>query len=177
MSRTFRDAVLMLAKRHAFARRLVNSGRLSLPATLLASPLNTPDTTPFAPYMAPGSPAADAAVSGAGGSWLLDYLGNGFTLLIFAEGVPAPGLLRDLAALGADPIACSGVLVGTTGGAVPAGTCCIAAASGALAGRYDARPGTTYLFRPDQHVCARWRAFDLTQTRAAIARATAQYVH
>ena len=46
-----------------------------------------------------------------------------------------------------------------------------------LAERYDAKPGTTYLFRPDQHVCARWRDFDLTQTRAAIARATGQYMH
>ena len=38
--------------------------------------------------------------------------------------------------------------------------------------RYDARPGTTYLFRPDQHVCARWRQYDEAAVRAAIARAT-----
>ena len=31
---------------------------------------------------------------------------------------------------------------------------------GLLATRYDARPGTFYLLRPDQHVCARWRSFD-----------------
>ena len=43
---------------------------------------------------------------------------------------------------------------------------------GLLAKRYDAREGTCYLFRPDQHVCARWRAFDLDRVRAAIARAT-----
>ena len=34
VSRTFRDAVLALAKEHSFARRLVNSGRLSVPAIL-----------------------------------------------------------------------------------------------------------------------------------------------
>jgi 3-(3-hydroxy-phenyl)propionate hydroxylase len=43
--------------------------------------------------------------------------------------------------------------------------------------RYDAREGTTYLFRPDQHVCARWRTFELVQVRAAIARAAGQYLH
>ena len=43
VSRTFRDAVLALAKQHAFARRLVNSGRLSVPSILADSPLNTPD--------------------------------------------------------------------------------------------------------------------------------------
>ncbi len=43
VSRTFRDAVLALAKRHAFARKLVNSGRLSVPHVYAASPLQTPD--------------------------------------------------------------------------------------------------------------------------------------
>jgi 3-(3-hydroxy-phenyl)propionate hydroxylase len=46
--------------------------------------------------------------------------------------------------------------------------------TGLLAQRYDATAGTVYLFRPDQHVCARWRAFDLERVRAAISRATAQ---
>ena len=38
VSRVFRDAVLDLSRRHPFARRLVNSGRLSLPTTHRASP-------------------------------------------------------------------------------------------------------------------------------------------
>ena len=43
---------------------------------------------------------------------------------------------------------------------------------GLAAKRYDGRDRSCYLFRPDQHVCARWRAFDLQLVRAAIARAT-----
>jgi 3-(3-hydroxy-phenyl)propionate hydroxylase len=45
-------------------------------------------------------------------------------------------------------------------------------AEGMLAARYDAQPGTTYLLRPDQHVCARWRRYDAGALRAAAARAT-----
>jgi 3-(3-hydroxy-phenyl)propionate hydroxylase len=39
--------------------------------------------------------------------------------------------------------------------------------SGMCAQRFDATPGATYLVRPDQHLCARWRHFDA----AAVARA------
>jgi 3-(3-hydroxy-phenyl)propionate hydroxylase len=37
--------------------------------------------------------------------------------------------------------------------------------------RYDARPGTVYLLRPDQHVCARWRAPTATDIAAALKKA------
>jgi 3-(3-hydroxy-phenyl)propionate hydroxylase len=172
-SRNFRDAVLMLAKRHPFARRLVNSGRLSVPATLLDSPLNTPEAEPFAGRMVPGAPAVDAPVTGDRGEWLLDYLGDGFTLLIFIAAPPSGALLRELEALASDAIACDRVLVAAAPGTFPADAH-IADPTGMLAERYDARTGTAYLFRPDQHVCARWRRFDLATVRAAIAKATAQ---
>src|SRR5439155_2075432 len=80
VSRLFRDAVLDLAREHAFARKLVNSGRLSVPATLSTSPLNTPDVDAFEGCMVPGAPAADAPLSIDGRStWLLRQLGSRFT--------------------------------------------------------------------------------------------------
>jgi 3-(3-hydroxy-phenyl)propionate hydroxylase len=40
-----------------------------------------------------------------------------------------------------------------------------------LAKRYDGKPGTVYLFRPDGHVAARWRSFDQKRILAALDRA------
>jgi 3-(3-hydroxy-phenyl)propionate hydroxylase len=37
--------------------------------------------------------------------------------------------------------------------------------------RYDARPGTVYLVRPDQHICARWRTPDPAAIAPALDRA------
>ena len=168
VSRTFRDAVLGLAKRYPFARALVNSGRLSLPVTLDDSPLNTPDNAgAFGGGPIPGAVAIDAPVAGPRGKWLLGYLDGGFTLLCFGNEVGADAL-RSLAR---DAIACEVVQVG---GASASGVCLIDDSEGLAAKRYDAMPGTCYLLRPDQHVCARWRAFDLGAVRAAIARATGQ---
>jgi 3-(3-hydroxy-phenyl)propionate hydroxylase len=169
VSRMFRDAVLGLAKRYPFARALVNSGRLSLPATLSGSSLNTPDTGAFGGGPVPGAVAIDAPVAGPRGGWLLGYLDAGFALLCFGSAVPADAV-RSLAQ---DSIACTVVQVG--GGPVN-GACLIEDSQSLAARRYDARPGTCYLLRPDQHVCARWRAFELGAVRAAIARATAQSV-
>ncbi len=166
VSRVFRDAVLSLARRYPFARRLVNSGRLSVPAVLAHSELNTADDDAFASAMVPGTVAADAPVTGPAGDWLLDYLGNAFVLLVFGTALP-PGAAEMLAQA---PIACRTVQIGgepgTTGVA-------LADPAGIAASRYDARVGTCYLLRPDQHVCARWRRFDADAVRAAIVRACA----
>jgi len=152
ISRLFRNAVLDLARDHAFARRLVNSGRLSVPATLDGSPLNTPDADRFVGVMRPGAPAADAPLLIDGQpAWLLRRLGSGFTLLCFG---PAPAWA---AALGAATLAIDGDSV--------------VDAEGLAAQRYDATPGCAYLLRPDQHVCARWRAPTETLLRAALAQA------
>ena len=170
VSRTYRDAVLQLAKRHPFARRLVNSGRLSTPSVLAGSALNTPDRDPDFPAhpgaMVPGAPAADAPVDGPEGPWLLAYLEHGFTLLAFG---PLPADAVD--ALGRLPVPVRVVQVG-----VPAapGAVALADVEGLAAKRYAALPGTCYLLRPDQHVCARWRAFDPGAVKLALARATAR---
>ena len=169
-SRVFRDAVLELAKRYSFARKLVNSGRLSVPTVLHDSPLNTPDIDPDfargAGAMVPGAPAADAPVDGPAGSWLLANLKDGFTLLAFGTSVPEAAIER----LASAPIRCDVLHVQPFGKARPG---LIIDHERLAATRYDGRDGTVVLLRPDQHVCARWRHFDLARVRAALARATA----
>ncbi len=151
VSRLFRDATLDLAAHCAFARRVVNSGRLSVPATLRGSTLNTPDRDNFAGAMVPGAAAADAPL--ADGGWLLRRLSTtGFTALVFGADASA---VHD-AAHGAVPIHVVRL-----------------PAEGIAAQRYDAQPGTVYLLRPDQHVCARWRAPQTADVSAALHRALA----
>jgi 3-(3-hydroxy-phenyl)propionate hydroxylase len=167
VSRVFRDAVLELARRHPFARRLVNSGRLSLPAVLRASPLNTPDAPgEFAPGdgVEPGAVAVDAPVQGPREPWLLEYLGGRFVLLAF--GPVAPAVVRKLSAA---HTTCDVVIVDAP---ADAAAIVLRDGEGAAARRYDARAGTCYLIRPDQHVCARWRRVDLDAILRALARAT-----
>ena len=59
-SKTFRNQVLALAKHHPFARKLVNSGRLSMPSFLTGSVLNTPT------LMARGASSGGSAIGAAG---------------------------------------------------------------------------------------------------------------
>jgi 3-(3-hydroxy-phenyl)propionate hydroxylase len=154
ISRLFRDAALHLARDHAFARRIVNSGRLSVPATLHASPLNTPDIDAFAGTQVPGAVLLDAPLARQGQpTWLLRELGPEFTLVVFgaapawAFGVPQVQVLQ----IGVDVLDTEALATQ----------------------RLDALPHTAYLVRPDQHVCARWRVPTEAAVRAALARATA----
>jgi 3-(3-hydroxy-phenyl)propionate hydroxylase len=171
ISRLFRDAVLELAKTQPFARTLVNSGRLSVPATLHGSTLNTPDAEAFAGRMVPGSAAVDAPIArpDGGAGWLLRELGDGFTALV-AESDDTDALVRSLADVNSGGIPLKVIRVAPAGGNAGDG---LADQAGLAAQRYDLRPGTVYLFRPDQHVCARWRTPTAAQVGAAIKRALA----
>ncbi|CAN5491418.1 FAD-dependent oxidoreductase [soil metagenome] len=199
ISRLFRDAVLDLAKEHAFARTLVNSGRLSTPATLHGSPLNTPDVAgeAFEGAMVPGACAVDAPVRRlwpdapagmAGGAtpgsdrddtaWLLGHVGGGaFTALVFDDAAAVntlQGAGAGLAALSVVHIvrgasSASAKSAPTAPAKTPPIT--LGDTEGLAAQRFDARPGSVYLLRPDQHVCARWRTLDVTAFRAALQRA------
>ncbi len=166
VSRLFRDAVLQLAKQHAFARTLVNSGRLSVPATLRGSPLNTADTDPFQGRMVPGAVAADAPVRSPEGvaGWLLQRtLDAGFTALLFGAGESSERAAGAVSRAAAE----AGVRIATV--RVP-----LDEAHALARDRYDARDGTTYLLRPDQHVCARWRQPEAADVRRALDRALAR---
>ncbi|MEO7885757.1 MAG: FAD-dependent oxidoreductase [Polaromonas sp.] len=158
ISRLFRDAVLVLAKQQAFARTLVNSGRLSVPATLQGSPLSTADVDHFEGRMVPGAAAADAPLVHADGKarWLLRELSpTRFTALVFGDEALAHALRGSHAQLHIVGIAAN-------------------SAHALALQRYDAKPGTVYLLRPDQHVCARWRQASLRTICAAIERALAK---
>ncbi|MBM3567556.1 MAG: DUF2783 domain-containing protein [Alphaproteobacteria bacterium] len=142
-----RTAALRLARALPFARALVNSGRLSVPAVLDGSPLNT-DGAGFVPTkgLRPGAPVPNAPLKA--GGFLLDRLDLGFTLLAFVERggtVPAPETGWRVVAV--DP-----------------------KTESAIAQLFDAEPGTVCLIRPDSHVAARWRRYDADAVRQAHAR-------
>ncbi len=179
VSRVFRDAVLTLAREHAFARQLVNSGRLSVPAVLHESTLNTADEETFAGQMVPGASCADAPLTDTQGreQWLLAQLGGRFTALVFCRAgeALASGTRAALDALAAGAVPMHFVAVlegeGAAPAGLPSGTSVLRDVDGLAAQRYDARDGACYLIRPDQHVCARWRHADAPRVERALKRA------
>ncbi|BAL26640.1 FAD-dependent oxidoreductase [Azoarcus sp. KH32C] len=174
VSKTFRNAVLGLAKDHPFARALVNSGRLSVPSFLTSSRLNTPDSEVFAGNMVPGAPMDDAPVETASGEqWLLQAAGNRFQLLYYiADAADLDAKTAEGFTALADATIPVEVLVVAERGNAAAGLRTLYDVRGRIRERYDLRPDSCYLIRPDQHVAARWRAFDVELVRAALARAT-----
>jgi 3-(3-hydroxy-phenyl)propionate hydroxylase len=180
VSRMFRDATLKLAKECPFARRIVNSGRLSVPAVLRDSPLNTSDADAFSGPMVPGAACTDAPVKLDGvDAWLLNQTGHGgFTGVHFCGHGDDPAKCADaLRALARLAVPVRSLIVVPRGAAATTlpdmpHVKVIEDVEGIVAHRFDAHPGTFYLLRPDQHVCARWRALDTASVAKAVDRAT-----
>ncbi|KIN62728.1 Monooxygenase FAD-binding protein [Sulfitobacter noctilucicola] len=144
ISKVFRNAVLDLAGKHAFARPLVNSGRLSVPCVYDDFPLFGEDDLQGPVASRPGAACPDAPVDD---GFLLDHLTGRFQIL--AIGGTAP-----------DPIHVAGFDLNVVHIAEP---------SENLRARYlgDAA-SAIYLIRPDQHVVARWKQLDATKITVAV---------
>lgn len=131
----FRDATLALARHAPFAKRMVNSGRLSMPS-IYETALSTPDRDTWSGSARLGAPLPDAPLRDRTGRsiWLLEALGSEETILHVPNGGKPPEGSRVLV-IGDDLID----------------------EHGFFAQRFDTSPGSTYLVRPDQHLAARWR--------------------
>jgi 3-(3-hydroxy-phenyl)propionate hydroxylase len=144
----YRDAVLTLSGRGEFAKRFVNSGRLST-ATVYDTPLSTPGNAHLQATARLGAPLPDAPIGR--DRFLLDLLGSGFQLLHWPDGGTVPTLPD------------TNTLVASRDFDDP---------EGLVARRLDAAPGTTLLVRPDQHLAARWSRAGQAEMAAALARAS-----
>jgi len=175
-SRQFRDATLELSKRFDFARKLTNSGRLSDTTVLNDSSLNSPDDGEFDSLLVAGAVMADAPVKGGSNDWLLNAFGNRFQVILYVDDIDAfeRTTLDALRAMQDDAIPVETVVVYRSGES-PAGIDALCDVKGMIAERYDARDGSAYLIRPDQHIAARMRAASVDKIHQAVARATAQH--
>lgn len=147
-SQFFRNAVLELARDHAFARPMVNSGRLSIPCVYDGLSLNGPDQLDGLDRTRVGAPCVDAPLDS---GFLLDRLTGQFTLLGINAEVP------EISEVDGVKVA---TLLLSTDRHDP---------SAALKDRYlgDAT-SAIYLIRPDQHVAARWAAADKDEVISAL---------
>ncbi|MEN9063209.1 FAD-dependent oxidoreductase [Ponticoccus litoralis] len=150
ISKVFRDAVLTLAGKAAFARPLVNSGRLSVPCVYDGLSLNGPDALDGGPERTRvGAPMVDAPL---GDGWLLGLFGGAFQLLTIDAEAPD--------SLDVDGITVTRVALS-------------ARDNPELAQRYlGGATSAVYLIRPDQHIAARWDRYDAAALRRAVDTAT-----
>jgi 3-(3-hydroxy-phenyl)propionate hydroxylase len=150
ISKVFRNAVLRLAQKHAFARPLVNSGRLSVPCVYDNLPLNGPDDLDGPHGTRVGASCPDAPLQD---GFLLEALTGDFTILAINTPVPAT----------------------VTEHGIRLKTLSIETPSHALKDRYlGVQTSGVYLIRPDQHVAARWGHYDADALRSALNTALAK---
>ena len=155
--RRLRSAVLRLAGETEFAKRMVNSGRLSVPS-VYDTPLSSADRDSWNAGPRPGAHMPDAPLRGANGEQIFlteafKSAGGGFVVVESADGAAL-----DL------PRGVGHVRVGANAPLVDH--------AGLFAQRYDATPGSAYLLRPDGYVAARFRHPTLVTLEAAMACAS-----
>jgi len=131
VSLEFRNAVLALAKQNHYARTLINSGRLSNSYRYFTSSLSTSDNQDkWNTDLKIGFSAKDCSFLN---GHLIDYLHNDFTLLLLGEQTFENELVK---------------VLNLNSGDID------------VIKRYDLKPNSWYLIRPDHYIGARGRKFD-----------------
>jgi len=158
--RLLRDAVLSLSLTQEFVRPLYH-WRTSRPHEYSSSGLNSPhdDNAQFTGGPALGAPPQNVLLQA--DNYLLDHLGGGFDLVFVADAQGIPSEIAQAVAR----IQQQGIPLKLT--AISAEATPLAGAHQTLqdpqqrfADRYAVKAGGAYLFRPDQHICARWQQLD-----------------
>ncbi|MGB6308723.1 MAG: FAD-dependent oxidoreductase [Steroidobacteraceae bacterium] len=155
-----REAALRLALEVPHLRSLINP-RQTTPVEYLGSPLNHPDHAAFAGSARPGMPAPEARLHTVQGPGHLTALfGHCFVALYFSNEPALPASLQAIAAASPSEIASSGInelrVVRIADRGEPRAGTVIDELAQAWR-RYDAKPGTLYLIRPDGYIMGRWR--------------------
>lgn len=161
--RLLRDAVLSLSLTQEFVRPLYH-WRTSRPHAYIDSPLNSPqdDNALFTAGPANGEPMANVKLGE--DHYVMDDFPAGFLLLLFGA---AGGHHADIVAA-VTTLQSSGVPIHVRLNADSA----VRQKYGVAGNESD--KVVAYLFRPDQHVCARWLSLTPSSLNAAVARALGQ---
>jgi len=136
--RLVRDAFVDLARRHEWARPMVNTGRLSVATVYAASPLNMEGAGLDAPLARPGAAAPDGRL---GDAFLVDRLQGEFAVAYFGGEGPAVPDAQNFVVTKRERV---------------------------LFERYGVEDRATYVFRPDGHILARCAGIDGAFARAAV---------
>jgi 3-(3-hydroxy-phenyl)propionate hydroxylase len=172
--RLLRDAVLSLSLSEPFVGPLYH-WRTSRPHEYSHSVLNSPGDDNLLFKAGPGHGAPPANVRLGPNQYFLDHLGGGFDLVYFNSAATVPQPLLDAVQvrrrmglhLRLTLVGCAGPVAGAD--------VCLPDTDGHLRQRYGVlADGAAYLFRPDQHICARWVTLDAKRLDAALSTALAQ---
>ncbi|MHC6225127.1 FAD-dependent monooxygenase [Pseudomonas sp. X10] len=167
--RLLRDAVLSLSLSQAFVRPLYH-WRTSRPHDYVDSCLNAQldDDSCFSCGPRKGAPLLNIRLGD--DQFLFDRMGAAFQLLYFTDAEALPeDVQTEVQALRERGIALQVIVVASSRHAAVRGAdSLVDDREGHMRDKYGASPGSAYLARPDQHVCARWRQLGGQALRCAV---------
>ena len=158
--RLLRDAVLSLSLTQEFVRPLYH-WRTSRPHEYCSSGLNSPhdDNALFTGGPALGAPPQNVLLQA--DNYLLDHLGGGFDLVYVAgaQGIPSE-IAQAVARIQQKGISLKLTAISAQDTPLVGAHQTLQDPQQRFAHRYAVKAGGAYLFRPDQHICARWQQLD-----------------